>query len=198
MARGRIGGRLDEPRAIPHTADDMPFLLPHRIPDRDVVEPRVEDVGDVRSQRGEGGPRCRKGLLRLDRLADKVGGGAAEQVVIQQSPPLGSDADRIDRPVAGDHPTPRQSLDGLQPLHRLCGRLAQIGAVEDHPDRPLTAQLLDAACAQAGDDIVGIEGRAGGGLTMHHAANPPLSVPTGGERRGKRRRCDCNTTTRWR
>ena len=145
MAGGRSRHRLDKPRAVPDATDDMGFLCPDRIPNRDVVEARVEDIRHLGIQRGERRPRRSQRCLRLGRLADEIIGAAAEQMVIQQTAPLYPHANRIHRPVAGHHATSRQPPHPLETLHLPRMRLAQIRAVEDHPDRRLAAQLLNAA-----------------------------------------------------
>jgi hypothetical protein len=161
----------------------MPVLRPDRPPDRHIIEPTVENGGDLAAVRRQWGQR---GPHRLDRGARfagftlEVGRGATEEVVIEETAlAVRGQPDRIQGAIAVDGALPRQPFDPLQVLQRFGIGLAQIRPVEDHPEIGLSAQALHPVRLQFGDEVIGIELGAFGRLAVEHPPNPRFSVAAG-------------------
>lgn len=82
MAARAGGRRAHEPVTVLDPADEVVPLRPDRTPHCDVVEARVEDVGDGGGERGEGLADRPQRRLRLRRLAQEADSGTAEEVVV--------------------------------------------------------------------------------------------------------------------
>jgi hypothetical protein len=162
----------------------------------------VENGGDLRSLGLQGRQRRPHRLdrgARLARLADEVGGGATEQVVVEQAALAGGrQPDCVERPVPVDGALPRQPLDPLEVGHGLRVGLPEVGPVEDHPEIGFAAQALHPVRVEFGDEPIRIEVGAFGRLPVEHPPNPRLSVAAGGEPRGKKPRSCCRSGSRWR
>ena len=185
-----VGRGLHPAVAMLQPAQQVVPLLPDIAPARHVVEAGIENPGDVGPQWRQRRPHRGDRRPRLRALADEVRRRAAVESVVEQPR-----AWLLPTPMAlrvrypGTVPPPASRLTRCKPsMVVACGLRRSLPSRMTQMCASSRSRATPCACTVALQGLRG-ERRARRGLPAQHAPDAPLAMPTGGQPRGKRRRC---------